>query len=50
MLLWSTWVAGIQATVEWQASQLSVDKIWELPLPVAVVPLWQVLQGCVTPA
>ena len=38
---WSTFVAGFQAVVTWQASHVPLDWIWATFLPVAVTPLWQ---------
>ena len=46
---WSTRVAGFQAPVAWQLSQLSVVLIWFAGLPVAIVPLWQLAQPDTTP-
>jgi hypothetical protein len=44
-------VAGVQAVVLWQASQLSEVLMCFDGLPVAVLPLWQVLQDpAATPA
>jgi len=37
-------VAGVQALVRWQVSQLAVVATWLLGLPVAFWPLWQVAQ------
>ena len=37
-------VAGSQAVVLWQASQLCVVTTWFEGLPAAVLPLWQVEQ------
>ena len=34
-------VAGIQASVEWQVPHSAVVGMWFVPLPVALVPLWQ---------
>ncbi|MEZ5571407.1 MAG: hypothetical protein R3E64_05220 [Halioglobus sp.] len=41
--------AGRQPTVAWQATQSCVVRIWLLPLPSAVVPLWQLWQLPVIP-
>ena len=38
--LWSTRIAGFQAVVVWQVSQLVSLAMCVAPLPVAVVPLW----------
>jgi hypothetical protein len=44
-------VAGFQAVVRWQVSHDAVVGIWDAGLPVAVVPLWQVMHvPGVTPA
>ena len=45
---WSTWIAGSQAVVRWQASQTVLVWIWLLFLPVAAVPSWQLAQLPVT--
>jgi hypothetical protein len=40
-------VVGIQATLRWHRSQLSVDLnplLWLAVFPVAILPLWQVEQ------
>lgn len=37
-------IVGVQAVVRWQASQDLVVAKWLPDLPVAVLPLWQVLQ------
>jgi hypothetical protein len=36
--------AGVHAVVRWQLSQEAVVRICPFGLPVAVVPLWQVVQ------
>jgi hypothetical protein len=37
-------VAGSQAVVRWQLSHEAVVGMWPLGLPLAVEPLWQVVQ------
>ncbi len=41
MPAWSKVLAGSQAVVAWQTSQLLCEGMWPGGLPVAVVPLWQ---------
>jgi len=36
-------VAGFQAVVRWQVSHDAVVGMWDAGLPVAVLPLWQVM-------
>ena len=41
---WSTFVAGFQAVVVWQASQVPLEPMWATFLPFAVTPLWHEAQ------
>jgi hypothetical protein len=47
--VWSTLTVGFQATTLWQLSQLVVVVMCWAPLPVALVPLWQLKQLPVMP-
>ncbi len=47
--VWSTRVAGFQAAVLWQLSQLLLVAMCVAVLPVALVPLWQLLQPLLMP-
>ena len=42
--VWSTVTAGFQVWVLWQASQVLLVGMCDAVLPVAVVPLWQLMQ------
>jgi len=46
---WSTFVAGFQAVVTWQASHTLLVKMWVAFLPFALTPLWQLEQPLVMP-
>ena len=42
--VWSTVTAGLQRWVLWHASQVLLVGMCDADLPVAVVPLWQLIQ------
>ena len=48
--VWSTRSAGFHAVVGWHDSQLFVVARWLAPLPVEMLPSWQLTQLVVMPA
>jgi hypothetical protein len=48
--LWSIRITGDQVRVPWQLWQLVLLGLWLPGLPVAALPLWQLLQPPVTEA